>query len=194
VTRRNKLRRLTNFDFPNERNRRDGLGIDRDAQEDRRGQRVFRGWIWESLLRTPAVPQPDRLHLGADAHLPAAVRGPAHRVRPHPRHRPDLPQAQEWQNNSNHQRDDLYALQLQNDFKWYVSDRRFGGDHAVQIKDNFYGEQDIRRRAARATRSSNTTATCSTPRPPTSPTTPRWSPTATAGPSSSTAPSSTPRP
>ena len=147
VTPRNKLQSLTNFDFPTEFNRRDGVGIDPIAQEDRRGQRVFQGLIWESLLTNSllfrsqvgftsvpmhiyprmCVTQPDQCD-----HIPAIVQR--------------FPRRQEWQNNSNHQRNDTYSLQFQNRLDWFFSDRRFG-DHSFQLKDNFYAEQDIRRSA-----------------------------------------------
>jgi hypothetical protein len=146
VTPRHKLQSLTNFDFPYEYNRR-GLGIASDAQEDRRGQRVFQGFIWESLLSNSllfrsqigftSVPMHIFPRLCVEQpveceHIPAVVQR--------------YPRRQEWQNDSNHQRDDLYALQFQNRFDWYLSDRRFG-DHSLQLKDNFYAEQDIRRRS-----------------------------------------------
>jgi hypothetical protein len=145
VTARNKLQSLTNFDFPFEQNRRAALGIDRDAQEDRRGRRLFQGLIWESLLTDSfvfrsqvgftSVPMHIYPRLCADRpvecdHIPAVVQR--------------FPRRQESQNNSSHQRDDLYALQFQNRFNWFLADGPLG-EHVIELKDNFYSEQDIRR-------------------------------------------------
>ena len=142
---RNKLQSLTNFDFPFEQNRRAALGVDRNAQEDRRGRRLFQGLIFESLLTDTfvfrsqvgftSVPMHIYPRLCEDRpadcdHIPAVVQR--------------LPRRQDLQNNGNHQRDDLYALQFQNRFNWFLSDGPFG-EHVLEVKDNFYWEQDIRR-------------------------------------------------
>jgi hypothetical protein len=145
VSPRHKIQSLTNFDFPNEYNRRPALGISLDAQEDRRGQRIFQGLIWEALLTNsllfrsqvaftsvpmhifPRLCQTDPV--GCD-HVEAVLQR--------------VPVAQEYQNNRLHQRNDQHGLQFQNRFDWFYTNSRFG-DHSLQLKDSFYAEQDIRR-------------------------------------------------
>ena len=55
VSRRNKLTSLTNFDAAREYNRKDGAGVEPEAQERRLGRRLFTGLIWESLLSDSLV-------------------------------------------------------------------------------------------------------------------------------------------
>jgi hypothetical protein len=145
VSPRNKLQSLTNFDFPNEWNRRGDLGVDPQAQEDRRGQRVFQGLIWEALLKDDLILRSQvgfttvPMHIypsscaddpvGCD-HLPSVIQR--------------FPRRQDLQNNGNHQRDDIYSLQFLNRLDWLFTSKRLG-EHNVQLKDNFYAEQDIRR-------------------------------------------------
>jgi Carboxypeptidase regulatory-like domain len=141
VSSRNKLQTIMNFDEVWEFNRR-GLGFEREAQEDRRGQRYFLGAIWQSLLTDniifrsqvsgTTVPQhifPQQCNTNPDCdNNPAVVN--------------TFPQQQTLNNDPNHQRNDQYVFQFINRLEWYVSGRRFG-EHNLQFKDNFYLEQDI---------------------------------------------------
>ncbi len=145
VSPRNKLQSLTNFDFPNEWNRRGELGVDALAQESRRGQRVFQGLIWESLLKDDVILRSQIGFTSVPMHIyPARCDDEPVACDHTPAVIQRFPKRQDLQNNSNHQRDDLYALQFQNRIDWLLSSRRFG-EHALQLKDNFYSEQDIRR-------------------------------------------------
>ena len=53
-----------------------------------------------------------------------------------------LPRQQEWGNNREHRREDTYSIQAQNRLEWFVDGVM--GNHAIQLKNNFYAEQDIR--------------------------------------------------
>jgi Carboxypeptidase regulatory-like domain len=144
VSNRHKLQSITNFDEVWEFNRR-GLGWEKDAQEDRRGQRYFTGLIWQSLLsddlvfRSQAgvttVPQhifPHRCQespIDCDNIVPVVQR---------------LPVQQNLTNDTQHQRNDDYVFQFINRLEWFVSSKSLG-EHNVQVKDNFYLEQLINR-------------------------------------------------
>ena len=145
VSPRNKLQSLTNFDFPNELNRRGDLGVDPLAQESRRGQRVFQGLIWESLLKDDLIFRSQIGFTTVPMHIyPARCEDEPVACDHTPAVIQRFPKRQDLQNNSNHQRDDRYSLQFQNRLDWMLSSRRFG-EHALQLKNNFYSEQDIRR-------------------------------------------------
>jgi hypothetical protein len=145
VSPRNKLQSLTNFDFPNEWNRRPELGVDPEAQEDRRGQRVFQGFIWEALLKDDLILRSQIGFTTVPMHIfPARCQDEPVTCDHEPAVIQRFPRRQDYGNNGNHQRDDLYGLQFQNRIDWLLSSRRFG-EHSLQLKDNFYAEQDIRR-------------------------------------------------
>jgi hypothetical protein len=144
VSNRNKLQSITNFDEVWEFNRR-GLGWEKDAQEDRRGQRYFSGLIWQSLLsddlvfRSQAgfttVPQhifPHRCQeapIDCDHVVPIVQR---------------LPVQQNLTNDTQHQRNDDYVFQFINRLEWFVSSKGLG-EHNVQVKDNYYLERLVNR-------------------------------------------------
>jgi hypothetical protein len=142
---RNKLSAITNYEFPNEINRVANLGTDPLAQEDRRTQRIFLGVIWESVLRD-------------DLLLRSQVGGtyiPEHIYPSRCRNEPELcdqipsviqtfPRQQRLQNNNNHTRTDVYALQFVNQLEWLV-DRKVLGEHMLSLKDRFYTEQEVRK-------------------------------------------------
>jgi hypothetical protein len=147
ISARNKLTTLTNFDFPNEMNMRDGLGIEKEAQQFRMGQRYMQGIIWESLLTDSLIfrsqvgyiqiPQTFYPALCRSQpidcdHIPAIVNVTNSR-------------RTERQNNPDgHRRDDLYSLQVNNQLEWFVESKGLG-EHNITLKDRFYTEQDIRR-------------------------------------------------
>jgi hypothetical protein len=144
VADRHKLQSITNFDEVWEFNRR-GLGWEKDAQEDRRGQRYFTGLIWQSLLSddlvfrsqvgATTVPQHIYPHRCAETpidcdHIVPVVQR--------------LPVQQNLTNDTQHQRNDDYVFQFINRLEWFVSAGRLG-EHNLQLKDNLYLERLVTR-------------------------------------------------
>jgi hypothetical protein len=145
VSSRNKLQTLTNFDSPHEYNQRGGLGISPDAQQTRHGFRFMQGLIWESLLSDSLVL---RSQVGFSM-VPQHIYPRLCATRPSecdfvPAERQRYPRQQDFGNNTQHLRPDNYAFQFQNRLEWFFNSKALG-DHAIQLKDNFYSEQDIQR-------------------------------------------------
>jgi hypothetical protein len=143
VTGRNKVQAISNFDEVWEYDRR-GLGYEREAQEDRRGQRYFVGVIWQSLLTDTLI---FRSQVGGTT-------VPQHIYPQQCNDNPDCdnvapivniyPKSQTLNNDTRHQRNDDYVFQFINRLEWFLSGRGVG-DHSLQLKDNFYLEQIINR-------------------------------------------------
>ena len=141
---RNKISSVTNFDFPHEWNMINGQGVSWDAQQERQGVRLFQGLIWESLLSDTMV---WRTQVGGTA-IPQHLWPNLCNTDPNCDHVPSVeqrfPRRQLYGNNNNHQRDDLWSIQFQNRFDWFLSTRSLG-EHNVQIKDDFYAELETKR-------------------------------------------------
>ena len=144
ITNRHKLQSITNFDEVWEFNRR-GLGWEKDAQEDRRGQRYFTGLIWQSLLTDDlvfrsqvggtTVPQHIFPHRCAETPIDCDNIVPVIQRLP----------VQQWlTNDTQHQRNDDYVFQFINRLEWFMSSKSLG-EHNVQVKDNFYLERLVNR-------------------------------------------------
>jgi hypothetical protein len=145
VTSRNKLSGIVNYELPNEINRVDGLGVEQDAQETRHTQRIFLGFIWESVLRDDLI---FRSQIGG-TYLPEHIYPGRCDTEPVtcdniPSITQTFPRSLKLQNDNNHTRTDVYGLQLVNQVDWFVESKTFG-EHNVQVKDRFYAEQEIRK-------------------------------------------------
>ncbi len=113
----------------------------------------MQGLIWESLLADSLV---FRSQVGLHdsdpaAHLSAAVRAASRpSVTTSRRSWNNFPRGQEYGNDRQHRRQEQLRIQFQNRLEWFANSKTLG-DHAIQLKDNFYAEQDIRSSPARAT-------------------------------------------
>jgi hypothetical protein len=145
VNSRNKLQTLTNFDSPHEYNQRGTLGISPDAERIRHGFRFMQGLIWESLLSDSVVLRSQVAYMiPISQHIyPRLCADQPVECLHEPAMRNNFPRAQEFGNDRQHTREEQYSVQFQNRLEWFISSRT--GEHALQLKDNFYAEQDIRK-------------------------------------------------
>jgi hypothetical protein len=139
VTNRNKLHSLTNFDSPHEWKMRAGA-IDPDAQQNRHAFRLMEGLIWESLLSDSLVfrSQVGAIYIPQHVYPRLCETDPAH-CDHIPRVVQKDPRTQEYGNNDQHRREDQYSIQTQNRLEYFLDG--VVGDHAIQLKNNFYSEQ-----------------------------------------------------
>jgi hypothetical protein len=148
VAARNKISTLTNFDLPHESNMINGQGVSPDAQQERQGMRLFQGLIWESLLSDNVVFRSQAGVTSIPQHIwPTTCNDdpancdfvPSIQQKTLPNQRVQL-----YGNNNNHERDDLYSVQSQSRLDWYLTSKSLG-EHNLQLKNDFYAEQEIRR-------------------------------------------------
>ena len=132
------------------------MGIEPEAQEDRRTQRIFLGLIWESVLRDDLI---FRSQLGG-TYIPEHIY-PSALPRPSPsgatrspRSSRRFPGSSGWRTTTTTRRTDVYGLQFINQLEWLVG-RKLLGEHNLQIKNRFYTEQEVRKHRARATGSTS---------------------------------------
>jgi hypothetical protein len=139
VTSRNKVHSLTNFDSPHEWKMRGGVGIAPEAQQNRHAFRLMQGLIWESLLSDSLVfrSQVGAIYIPQHFYPRLCETDPAH-CDHIPRVVQKLPRTQEYGNNDQHRREDQYSIQTQNRLEYFLDG--VGGDHAIQLKNNFYAE------------------------------------------------------
>jgi hypothetical protein len=142
---RNKLSFLNNVDSAWETNLRDGFGIDREAQEDRRaGLSGLWGLIWESLLTDNLVLRVQAAYSRRPQHwYPASCGTDPAGCDFTPAVVNNLPAHIETGNDPNHQRWDLDVYQAATSLQWFV-DTKHLGEHSFVLKDNFYTEQETR--------------------------------------------------
>jgi hypothetical protein len=142
---RNKLQSVTNFDLPNQWNQKGGLGYTADSQENRHGERIFEGLIWESLLSDNLV---FRSQVGVTT-------VPMHTYPRTCESQPvtcdhiapvqqNYPVFQLLNNSNNHDRNDDYSLQFRNRLEWFLSTKSLG-EHNLTVHDYFFAQQTINR-------------------------------------------------
>jgi hypothetical protein len=164
ITPRNKLTFLNNMDSAWNVNLKSDLGVEPEAQQNRKaGPSGLWGLIWESLLtdnlifRTQAAysQRPQYWYPTAceDGDLGACDIAPG-RINRYPRRVESFGVAQGCSGtgecsggrNVPHRREDLYVYQAFNRLQWFIDSKRFG-EHSLVLKDQFYVEQEIRRQA-----------------------------------------------
>jgi hypothetical protein len=161
---RNKLTLLSNFDSAFNSNMKSDLGVQQEAQQNRRaGPSGLWGVIWETLLTDSLVfrsqaaystrPQywyPWACENGRLGECDA-VAGVINRF---PRRVESSGVARGCTgtgectngNGTPHRRDDLHVWQAFNKLEWFV-DSKLLGEHTFTLKDQFYTEKEIRRQA-----------------------------------------------
>jgi hypothetical protein len=143
VTRRNKLTSLSNFDAAREYNRKDGAGVEPEAQERRLGRRLFTGLIWESLLSDSVVlrSQAGITYFGEHIFPETCVDQPdtCDYVQPV---RQSFPRGQEWGNNEEHTQNDAFHVQLANRLDWFLENKVIG-EHNLKFSSTVFSERDI---------------------------------------------------
>jgi hypothetical protein len=146
VSSRNKLQTLTNFDSPHEYNQRGTLGIAPEAERIRHGFRFMQGLIWESLLSDSLVLRSQVAYMiPISQHIyPRLCADQPVECRHTPAVRNSFPRATEYGNDRQETREEQYSVQFQNRVEWFLTSKTLG-EHALQLKDNFYAEQDIRK-------------------------------------------------
>jgi hypothetical protein len=144
---RNKLSFLNNFDSAWETNMRDGLGIEQEAQRNRRaGLSGLWGLIWESLLtddlilrtqiaysRRPQHRYPwtcDHGQIVECDHIPRVIQ--------------KFPRTIESFGADEHVREDLDVYQAFSQLQYFLQSK-LTGEHNLQLKSQFYTEQETRR-------------------------------------------------
>jgi hypothetical protein len=143
VSRRNKLTSLSNFDAAREYNRKDGAGVEPEAQERRLGRRLFTGLIWESLLSDSLVlrSQAGLTYFGEHIFPELCVTEPDQCDHIVPV-RQSFPRAQEWINNDEHTRNDSIHIQFTNRLDYFLESKRLG-EHNLKFQSNVFSERDI---------------------------------------------------
>jgi hypothetical protein len=143
VNNRNKLHSLTNMDSPHEWNMHDGVGITAEAQQNRHAFRLMQGGIWEALLTDSLVFRSQVGFIWIPQHIyPRSCESEPDTCDFEPRRIQKLPRTQEYGNNREHRREETTSIQFQNRLEFFVDD--LFGNHAVQLKNNFYMERDER--------------------------------------------------
>jgi hypothetical protein len=145
ISSRNKVSLINNYEFPFERNRVGGVGVEPEAQQDRHTQRIFLGAIWESVLRDDLILRSQVGGTYLPEHIyPALCRDEANNCDDVPAVIQTFPRRQLLSNADNHTRTDVYALQFINQLEW-LADSKLLGEHNVSLKDRFYTEQEVRK-------------------------------------------------
>jgi hypothetical protein len=148
INSRNKLSHLMNFDSAWERNMRNDLGVEQEAQTNRRaGLSGLWGLIWEAVLT-------DDLVLRVQG---AYSRRPQHWYpwNCEASHDPDncdfiprvvqkFPRTIESNSNDQHERWDLDVYQASSQLQWFL-DSKAVGEHSLVLKDQYYTEVETRR-------------------------------------------------
>ena len=143
---------------------RDGLGIDPEAQQNRHGQPLHAGADLGVAADATSLVFRSQVGFIIDpaAHLPPRCARPSPPTATTSRRRSSsFPRApgRAATTTTTTSATTLYSLQFQNRLEWFLDERALG-EHALQLKDNFYTEQDIRRYlAARRHARPSTTAT-----------------------------------
>jgi hypothetical protein len=146
INSRNKLSYLNNFDSAWERNLRDGLGIEQEAQTNRRaGLSGLWGVIWESLLTDSLILRVQGAYSRRPQHwypwncdhgeancdfIPAVVQ--------------KFPARLESQSNQEHRREDLDVYQAFTQLQYFTQSKALG-EHNFTLKNQFYTETETRR-------------------------------------------------
>jgi hypothetical protein len=145
VSARNRLSSLTNFNFAREANLKGGAGVHVEAQESRRGHRLFNGLVWESLLSDNQVL---RSQIGVtyygEHRFPARCSGEPVECDHFAPIRQTFPLALETINNERHLRNDTVDIQFLNRYDYFLETRRFG-EHALSVRSTFFTEQETDR-------------------------------------------------
>jgi hypothetical protein len=164
ATSRNKLTYLMNFDSAFNTNLKNGLGVEPEAQQNRKaGLSGLWGIIWESLLTDDLVFRSQAAFSTRPQYwYPALCENDANGVCAHTPGIVNLyPRRVESQgagygcdgtgecDNARavpHRREDLYVVQAFNRLQWFI-DSKWAGEHSLVLKHQFYTEQEIRRQA-----------------------------------------------
>jgi hypothetical protein len=147
ATTRNKLSAIVNYELPFEKNRVNGVGVDPEAQEDRRTQRIFVGAIWESVLTDNLILRSQLGGIYLPEHIyPALCRSQPDTCDTIPSVTQTFPRAQKLANNNNHSRTDVYSFQFINQLEWFLSSKLLG-EHNVSAKNRYYVEEEVRKQS-----------------------------------------------
>jgi len=147
INSRNKLTSLNNFDSAWETNLRDGLGIEQEAQTNRRaGLSGLFGLIWEALLTDSLVFRSQIAYSRRPQHwYPWNCDGDSRATCDFtPNVVQTYPRRIESQGNTEHRREDTFVYQAFNQLQWFVDSKALG-EHSFVLKDQFYTEQEIRK-------------------------------------------------
>jgi hypothetical protein len=146
MTTRNKLSFLSNFDSAWERNMREGLGIEQEAQQNRRaGLSGLWGLIWESLLTDDLVFRTQAAYSRRPQHwYPWNCESNPVNCEHIPMVVQKYPRRVESASAPEHRREDLHVYQAFSQLQWFVSNKLLG-EHSVVLKNQFYTEQETRR-------------------------------------------------
>jgi hypothetical protein len=140
VAARHKVENLYSFDIAANYNRKDGLGIDRAAQEHRDLRRGFAGLTWQALLsdawllrnQVGLYTNPEYTYPTLCLEDPACLDIPGVIQR--------QPRTQEYNGlTTNVTRQDRVGFQTQNRLEGFLTTKRFG-DHGIAVKNAFYAE------------------------------------------------------
>jgi hypothetical protein len=142
MTPRNKLALSSNWDWVEERNRRSDVA--EEAQMHRHGRRYFAGLIWESVLTDSLVfraglaggyvPQhiyPASCDSTADCNFIAPISQ-------------TYPVKYDLVNGNEHSRNDTYTVEFNTRLEYFLNTKVLG-DHQLQLKQQFLGEQETQR-------------------------------------------------
>jgi hypothetical protein len=142
VTPRHRLSSLNNFDLPHEYRRKDDLGVEPEAQEDRIGRRLFTGLIWDGLLSDKVVirSQAGVTYYGQAVYPEMCLEAPD-QCDSIPSLIQTVPRHEESQNSGTHTREDTIDVQAVNRLEFF-EDSKVLGDHAISLVSNFFTEQD----------------------------------------------------
>jgi hypothetical protein len=142
MTSRHRLTSLNNFDLPREYRKKDDLGVDPEAQENRIGRRLFTGLIWDGLLGDSLVvrSQAGVTYYGQHVYPQLCVEAPddCDFV---PSIIQTIPKREERGNSGTHMREDTLDVQLVNRIEAFRDTKSFG-EHAIQLMSSFFTEQD----------------------------------------------------
>jgi hypothetical protein len=161
---RNKLTFLSNFDSAFNGNMKSDLGVQQEAQGNRRaGPSGLWGFIWETLLTDNLVFRSQAAYsqrpqywypwgcedgqLGQCDVTPGVInRYPRRTESNGPAYGCDGTGECTNGRASPHRREDLYVWQAFNKLEYFL-DHKIFGEHNIQLKDQFYTEKEIRRQA-----------------------------------------------
>jgi Carboxypeptidase regulatory-like domain len=144
---RNKLSYLMNIDSAWETNMRDGLGIEQEAQTNRRaGLSGLWGLIWESLLSDNLILRVQGAYSRRPQHWYPwnCDHGAADTCDFIAREVQKFPRTIESKSGEKHERWDLDVFQVAGQLQYFVSGKGIG-EHNFQLKNSFYTEQETRR-------------------------------------------------
>jgi hypothetical protein len=163
ISPRNKLTYLNNFDSAYNKNMRSDLGVEQEAQQNRRaGLSGLWGLIWESLLTDNLILRSQVAYSTRPQHwypwlcedntdgncdfIPGTVQKLPKRVESGNTSYGcnGTGECTSSDNAAPHMRWDLFVYQANNQLQWFIDSKALG-EHSLVLKDQFYSEQEIRR-------------------------------------------------